>query len=441
MKNLKEVGKLHMFFRIIIISFVAFTTNTLNATEKKQASDVFKKWSSWQQVLPDHNLAEAFEQTNRASAIKACYEQNLTKLRAFCNFLAPLSNNTINKHGHHITTSLPQGFTDNLSALTTQAENNIPAFIHLLKTYGFTGVSNASMIEQINAYSALAALMFAHGNEQTHQELMFACANRFFEFCFAPQTAPAFQQLFLNKQDHAIVKIMYAVMWDKLAGSGWKHWHQESLNALKQEADDGKTIVYLAGGSDIYQMITHGIYSIHIIDPQLPTQPKYYADQWDWLIKNSTSINAGLGDKIIFNDLSIVMKRTYFHETGEFFSMQLSNGSHAYLAQSVTQWTVLDLEDNILGTITFERRPLCQKDFELQANKTMLMSFNELYFIALPQNLGGWGIEPAQFPRNFQMIIKQLRKPVSKTMIGAMRNTALLNASDLKFIDLGTCVN
>jgi hypothetical protein len=430
-----------MFFRITIICFAAFTTSTLNAAEVRQASDVFKKWSSWQQVLPDHNLAQTFCQTNRAPAIKKCYEHNLTKLRPFSDFLTPLSDNTINKHGHHISTVLPNIFTNNLEDLTTQAENNIHNFIKLLKVNGFTDVSNASMIEQINAHTALAALMLAHDNEQTHLELMFALANRFFEFCFSLQTAPTFQQLFLNKQDHAIVKMMYAVMWDKLAGSGWKHWHQESLEELKQATDNGKTIVYLAGGSDIYQMIRHGIYSIHVIDPQLPTQPKYYADQWDWLIKNSTSINAGLGDKIIFNELNIIMKRTYFHETGEFFSIQLSNGSHAYLAQSVTEWTVLDLEENILGKITFERRPICQKDFSLQANTTLLMSFNELYFIALPQNLGGWGIEPAQFPRNFQMIIKQLRKPVTKTMIGAMRNAALLNASDLKFIDLGTCVN
>lgn len=430
-----------MFFRITIICLAAFTTFTLNAAEVRQASDVFKKWSSWQQVLPDYNLAQTFCQTNRAPAIKACYEHNLTKLRPLSDFLAPLSDNAINRHGHHITTSLPQLFTDNLTALITQAEDNIPAFIKLLKVHGFTGVSNASMIEQINAYTALASLMLAHDNEQTHQELMFALANRFFEFCFTPQTASVFQLLFLNKQDHAMVRMMYAVMWERLAGTGWKHWHKESLDALKKATDDGKTIVYLAGGSDIYQMIARGIYSINIIDPQLPTQPKYYADQWDWLIKNSQSIDGGIEDKIIFNEFNVVMKRTYYHETGEVFSMPLSNGTYAHLAQSITQWTLLDFEENILGTVTFQRRPMCQKDFELQENKTFLMSFNELYFVALPQNLGGWGIEPAHLPQGFTMVIKQLRKPVTKTMIGAMRNASLLNASDLKFIDLGTCVN
>ena len=274
-----------------------------------------------------------------------------------------------------------------------------------------------------------------------NQELLFTLANRFFEFCFSSQTAPLFQKLFLNKQDQAIVRMMYAVMWEKLAGTGWKHWHKETLNALTQATNNGKTIVYLAGGSDIYQMIAHGVYSINIIDPQLPTQPKYYADQWDWLIKNNQSIDAGLDDTIVFNELNLVMKRTRYHETGDIFSMLLSNGSYIYLAQSITEWTLLDFEEKILGTITFQRRPTCQKDFELDEKKTFLMSFNELYFVALPQNLGGWGIEPAHFSQEFTMVIKQLRKPVTKATIGAMRNASLLNASDLKFIDLGTCVN
>lgn len=429
-----------MKYCVLLLYFAAFTVCTLNA-EIKQASDVFKKWSLWQQVLPDHNLVQAFEQKNRAPTIKRFYEQNLTKLRVFSDFLTPLSDNAINKYGHHINTSLPQLFTDNLTQLIAQAENNIPAFIHLLKGYGFSAVSNASMIEQINAYSALASFIIAHEDEQTHQELMFALANRFFEFCFSLQTSSTFQQLFLNKQDQAIVRMMYSVMWEKLAGNGWKHWHNQSLNALKQAANNGKTIVYLAGGSDIYQMIAHGIYSIHIIDPQLPTQPKYYADQWDWLIKNNQSINAGLDDTIVFNELNVVMKRIHYNETGEFFSMPLSNNSHVHIAHSITKWNVLDVAGNILGTVTFQRRPICQKDFDLDESSTFLMSFNELYFIALPQNLGGWGIEPAKFSKNFQMIVKQLRKPVTKEMIGAMRNAALLNASDLKFIDLGTCVN
>lgn len=431
-----------MFFRITFMCLTAFAASTLNAAEVRQASDVFKKWSSWQQVLPDHNLAQAFNQDiNRAPAIKACYEQNLTKLRALSDFLAPLSDNAINSYGHRIPTSLSEVFNRNLMALTRHAENNIPAFIDELKAHQFDGVPDATMVEQINCYTALAALMLAHDNQQFHQELTFALANRFFEFCFTPQTAPAFQQLFLNKQDHAIVRMMYAVMWERLAGSGWKHWHKDSLEALKQAADDGKTIVYLAGGSDIYQMIDRGIYSINIIDPQLPTQPKYYADQWEWLVNNNQDSQHGLGDRILFNNQKLVMERTYYHETGEIFSMLLSNGSYAHLAQSITQWKVMDEQENSLGVITFQRRPLSQNDFDTDTNKTILMSFNELYFIALPSHLGGWGIEPAQFPQDLQMIIKQLRKPVTKATIGAMRNASLLNASDLKFIDLGTCVN
>lgn len=430
-----------MIFRIISFCFVICTISTLNAKEIRQASDVFKKWISWQKIVPDCNVAQIFQGQNRALTIKKYYEQNLAKLRRTITFLDALSNGAINKHGHQIKTVLSPTFESNLIQLVASAHGDMPLFLQYLKEFQFSEIPHASMTEQINTYNALMTLIFAHEKEEEQYNILFALANRFFEFSFSASTAQAFQQMLLTKQHQPLIRMMYSIMWEKLAGNGWKNWHEKSLHALKQEADAGKTVVYLAGGSDIYQMITHGIYSIHIVDPQLPTQPKYYADQWDWLIKNNTHVDGGLGDQIIFNDQNLIMERVFFQELGSSFLMQLSNGSSIKLPQSVTQWDILNHEHQIIGRVIFERRPVVQEDFIVYPHTTLLMSFNELYFIALPKNLGGWGIEPAQFGDNFQMTIKQLCSTITRQTVCSMRAACLLNSSDLKFIDLGTCVN
>lgn len=430
-----------MIFRIIVFCLVISTASALNAKEIRQASDVFKKWISCQKVVPNCNLAQIFQDQNRALTIKKFYEQNLTKLRRTTNFLDALSNGAINKHGHQIKTELSSAFENNLTKLVASAHSDMPMFLQCLKEFQFSEIPHASITEQINAYNALMTLIFAHEKEDVQHDILFTLANRFFEFSFSVPTAQAFQQMLLTRQNQPLVRMMYSVMWEKLAGNGWKNWHEKSLRTLKQEADAGKTIVYLAGGSDIYQMITHGIYSIHIVDPQLPTQPKYYADQWDWLIKNNENIDGGLGDQIVFNDQNLIMDRVFFKELESSFSMQLSNRSSIRLPQSVTQWDILNHEHQIIGRVIFERRPVVQEDFIVYPHTTLLMSFNELYFIALPKNLGGWGIEPAQFGDNFQMTVKQLCNPISRQTVCSMRAACLLNSSDLKFIDLGTCVN
>ena len=101
----------------------------------------------------------------------------------------------------------------------------------------------------------------------------------------------------------------------------------------------------------------------------------------------------------------------------------------------------MDEEGKILGSYVLERRFVTQADFTTAADKTFLMSFNELFYVTLPDFMEGWGIEPAKFPEDLNIVIKQLRRPVSKKMMCNMRIADLLNTTDFKFISLGTCIN
>src|SRR5207249_8602829 len=116
----------------------------------------------------------------------------------------------------------------------------------------------------------------------------------------------------------------------------------------------------------------------------------------------------------------------------------IATGEILEIPHSTTTWRFADHHGNILGHYILERRFCEQGDFANEQNKTLLMSFNELYFACLPNILNGWNIEPSQFDNNLSIVVKQLRKPVSKQMAVNMRIASLLNATDFKFIALGT---
>lgn len=429
-----------MLARTLIFIFSIILFPVLQAEEIRKASDVFKKWTTWQKIIAEYVPSENDQISSRARVVKEFYENNLTHLRHATPFLEKFSHGTINQYGYQIKEKLSEFFENNMTQCIHDAYTDITLFLKTLKKYNLGLHEKIAISDQIAFYNALIGLIFAHEDKDLEESRLFTLANRFFEFCFS-SSANSLQQMFLTHNDQLYIRMMYAVMWEKLAGNGWKHWNKKSLEQLKQEYDNGKNIVYLAGGSDIYQLVTHGIHSLHIIDPQLPTQPKYYADQWDWLIRNNASHNGGLGDCIIFEEQNFFLKRSFFQETGSPFVMRLSNGTYIQIIQSITQWNVINNENQVIGCIIFERRPISQKDFTNNPDCTLLMSFNELYFIALPKHLGGWGIDVAQFPSTLTIIGKQLSHPISRATLCTLHTANLLNASDLKFIDLGTCVN
>ena len=436
----------------IVGMLIAGGTSALFA-ETKGADVVFKKWTEWQHIFKaDHNIEDMAKLAIDNSFVlqfKQKYETNLSLLRHAAPFLSVVTDGQINEYGHEIVVPASPTFSKNLGTMYNLIQTDMSGFVDFLRKSNFitptvlrseSDVSSHDVIEKDNA---LMELFFAQPNDEQKEEFLFAIANRFFEYCFSEKTFPEFQRLLLTKELYPIARLLYAVTWFRLAGSGWKNWCAESLKTLKERSDQGHQIVYLAGGSDIFQMLKAGVYNIKNIDPQLPSQPKYYADGWAWLIRGD-GVNNGLGDKLVLvnnEGKKIVMHRVGYQEDGTTFNARIASGQVITLPHSITTWSILNEEGKQLGSYVLDRRFVTQNDFETAANRTFLMSFNELFYISLPDFMDGWGIEPAKFSDDLNIVIKQLRYPVSKKMVCNMRVADLLNTTDFKFISLGTCIN
>jgi hypothetical protein len=276
-------------------------------------------------------------------------------------------------------------------------------------------------------------LLFAQEDSERRKAYLFAVANRLFEFCYGPETFAGFKPMLHNTPEYPIVRLLYSTMWHYLVGDGWKHWHNTCLDGLKKEVDSGKRVSYIAGGNDIYQLLKLGIYAIDVIDPMLPSQPEYYAEGWDWLIKKD-----GLGDEIMidFPDKKLVMKRISYSEQGA-FDAKLSTGITESLPLSKTTWHVFDRSNQKkLGSIVFDRRFCNQQDFIAHDKRALLISFNEMYFVAAPESLNGWGINLEKISPEMPIFIKQLRKPISRQVLLNLREA---ETSPFYFILLGSC--
>ncbi len=435
-----------------LLTIFALVTAALFA-ETKDAEVVFKKWNEWQHIFSaDKNIEEMAK--NAADDLfifrfKQKYEANLALLRHASSFLSIVTDGQINEHGHEIGLPVPPAFGKNLNAMYSLMQNDMPGFIEFLKQLNFAtpavvcdeaDVSSHDVIEKDNA---LMELFFAQPSDEQKEQFLFAVANRFFEYCFSEKTFPEFQKMLLRKELYPIAHLLYAVMWFRLAGSGWKNWSAESLKMLKEKSDQGHQIVYIAGGSDIFQMLKAGIYNIKNIDPQLPSQPKYYADDWAWLIRGDGQ-NNGLGDNLVLvnnEGIKIIMQRVEYKEDGTTFNVRIANGQVITLPHSKTTWNIFNESGKQLGSYIVDRRFVTQDDFKPAADQALLISFNELFYVSLPDFMDGWGIEPAKFSDNFNIVVKQLRRPVSKRMVCNMRIADMLNTTDFKFISLGTCIN
>lgn len=431
--------KLALILTAIVLN--AYSSPRCQAAVVKQAETVFKKWLEWQQVIDCERLSQRAHDENFFEQFKKLYQDNLTTVKPLNTFLKQLTNNIINEHGFQISWPIDETFRNNLLALQNALDQDVSSFVSLLRAYDLGAsslpVSNSDLA--INAYTTLASILLGTCEQST----LFTLAQRFFDFCFNPRTFPQFEHMFFNEQDQAIARFLYSVMWYHLAGSGWKNWSRQSLDQLRQHSQEGKKIVYIAGGSDIYQLIKHGIYNIHIIDPQLPSQPKYYTDDWEWIMQNTSSLDDGIGDQIIFNfdNKKIIMERIFFKKSNEQFKARLANGSIVTIPTSVTVWNLFDDQRDLLGSYILERRFTQQSDFIPEDHKALLISFNELFFVCLPDFLHGWLIEPGQFADNFMIYVKQLPQPIDRQQVINMRIASILNSSDLRFISLGTCIN
>ncbi len=409
---------------------------------------VFKRWVDkkdpcFQYVFDDINIADFQKNLENGSGNKYITEFNrllrksskkpyLTKsiIDFFC--LDPLRPDKF---------ELTDKVKERLSNVYSYLESDINQFIEYIKLHEFSDElinkveCKTNFLTVINKYKNFVQLLFANSDPFLTQNNLFCVANNLFEFCFYPKTALKFEQLLKSPENYPIVRMFYSIMWNYLAGQGWKDWSRSTLSSIRDLTKNGETVVYIAGGTDIYQLLKYGIYNITVIDPVLPSQPDYYSDIWDWLVVNKTE-NNGIGDVVNydFGNRKLVMKRTTFDKLG-FFKAELSFGKVIDIIQSRTEWTVFDDLYNELGKVVFERRFCRQDDFVKKDNSHLLISFNELYYIASNNLNDSWGIDISKLDDNFKMFVKQLRNPVNKDVLCNMQKA---DNSDFSFIKLGS---
>jgi hypothetical protein len=537
------------FSKLILISLLfSFLTNVLTA-ERKKAEDVFEKWTKIQQVFENTNISELKSNLKDENfiSLKSHYISALNFLQTFASFFELLPAEQLEKGFFKLSAPDDKLLKQRFENLYDMLQGDVSKFVDYLKMSYLTtkspGVNEAKVnkgtfIEE--SKSLMMSLFFSKDLVEVEKHL-FNIGNKFFEYCFNIKTWPNFKSMLLDETQHVVAKFLYSVMWWNLAGNGWKHWSAQTLKNLKQKANDGCEIIYIAGGSDIYQLIKHGIYNIKIIDPLLPSQPKYYSEGRDWLITRSTPAEGlrsqlrhvgatasataagfdgqagrteeeyGIGDEIEFdfdsiqkklaeNSLvpsanrpvqnssksvtskveggqsglkKIIMRRESFKPSGQKFQARIATGQMIDIERSETVWGIYDpsirqsskiLTDGKntpsvhpdpstcsgcadvskglgkrLGSFKIERRFVNQNDFTNDKKKAMLISFNELYFIATPSAKGGWGINPYKFSDNMYINVKQLHKPVSSKVVRNMRSA--LEQMEFNYIALGTCVD
>lgn len=427
--------------KILTAALFVLTSGIAQSAVVKDANEVFKRWIMIQQVIPDCTFGDLSNSINEqfVQDFRTSYEMQLQTLNKQAPFLNALTGNCITENGYQISWPLNDQFLRNLNTAYQLADTDIRSLLNFFDELSLFNIAKNTkgtdgLVDQFNA---VTQLLFSGQTDVRKTELMFNLANRYAEWLFGQAFATSGQRMMVDSSKHQFLRYLYAVIWQKLAGFGWKNWHQNSLTNLAQEAANGKTVVYIAGGSDIFQLIKSGVYNIINIDPQLPTQPTYYTNDWEYLLHGNVE------DRIVFHDkdTKLVMVRKSFKRSGKQFQTTLSNNQTIVLDESETEWDIFNGDLKKVGNYTLKRRFCNQSDFNLKPNEVMLMSFNELYYVCLPPTMGGWGIDVSSLAPDFKIYIKQLRNPMTRSSITNMHTATLLNSIDLGYIGLGSCIN
>lgn len=404
--------------------------------EHRSAKTVFKKWFDYQTVYKDRSLTELNKSIDWQKIAKQ-YKKHKDDVQGYEPFLQSAFDPDVISNG----ATGSRRATENLKNIRMWLDKNPGKF---LKFFEETSVVDEAMNRQeeelhfndvIDKNKALLRILLCCDNERTCDEYHFACVNRLFEYFFDSRNHDKFIDLLNDKSRHQVARFCYSTLWYNLVGDGWKHWHEDCLKALAKKGD---TVVYIAGGNDIHEPLRYGIYSMKIIDPFLPSQNDYYAEDVEWLLDSGTE-DHGIGDTFDVTDVhgkKLMIKRTGYSENGT-FTAPLSTGKTIELPQSETTWAVIDeASSKKLGEIVFERRYAAQRDFDVKPKSSILASYNEFYFVGAQPHLGGWGMNVEKFDKNIQVYVKQLRKPVSKKV---MQNLYATDNVDFHFISLGSC--
>lgn len=225
-------------------------------------------------------------------------------------------------------------------------------------------------------------------------------------------------QAHLNPQQHAQLKGIYITLWSGLSETGWNLWSLECLQNLQKIAQH-KRLLYLAGGVDVAALLEAGIYNIDIIDPIQETQKRYYFEKYEWFVGNTP--DSKIGD-------------TFEKTTKE--GVLILNRVYNSINPPRCVWQILTKDNKELGTITFTKRYLEQKD--LITTSQLVISFNELIYFVLPSPLGGWNINFTQLQFLNTIYVKQLPKALDMGMLRNLRTLLTMSLLDFKFIHLGS---
>ena len=399
--------------------------------EARPASQVFNKWRQSQRIFQDV----------RIGSVRGLDDEYLRRFQRLVPAAIRPQIQFLQLPGGEMTSAQGAALRKSLRPLISGLDR--PAkFLDHLKTNGFGGgpvnqkERKAPFGKVSEKYRAFLEALLADEDETRERTALFAAANAFFEYCFVTNDSEC-RAMTRRPGDYPLLRLMYSNMWYHLSGVGWQHWHARALDRLEARANAGDEITYIAGGTDIYRLLCTGITRIRIIDPMFPSQTKYYAEGWRFLVEPT-----GRGkDRITFtleqDGINLVLIREKHRKTGQFASGQLSDKSKRDLPKTETVWGVFDDQGQRVGAVTFERRFVEQKDFEKLKGRTFLVSFNELNYVTNTGE-GGWGLDPNAFPRALTMVVKQLRHPVPRAAMRAMNK---MRDTDFYFIKLGTSIN
>ena len=270
-------------------------------------------------------------------------------------------------------------------------------------------------------------------------------------------------------------------VWQGLSGTGWRLWRDGALAALRRRSEAGHEVVYLAGGTDVYTLLRHGVRRIRVIDPIFPVQRPFYCRGWRLLLRGRFR-DGGIGDRIVIRPIRarppsrpsrpaapgrgagmeegngngngngngrnkkgkgkgkaartrraeaaieppavvgepLVLTRVAYRETGTLEAGTMNDGSRCRLPSSVTRWRVDGGGRDEPGYLVFERRFMTQADLRAHPERALLISFNELYYVLSPRD-DNWGIDPRRFPAGLTIHVKQLRRPLDRAALLRLR--------------------
>jgi hypothetical protein len=415
-------------------------TDSMLKPHQRYYTDVFGRWLKDQRILSDAPPSDIPVDDAFISAFKEHLFSNAAILSNYQEFVQLISAGTLSSDSYMVTKSVASPISIAVASLLSDLDNAPEVFVDqlcfsALKSSSLNAQEEKNVITDTIAKQQLALRMLvAHKDPLVENKRLFSVGNRLVDYCFRSPTFQHYINLYKDKKNYPVLRFLNTAVWSTLVGEGWRHWHEDALLALQAAADNGKEIVYVAGGADLYQFLRLGIYNVTVLDPFYPTQDRYYSPGWDYLVASNAK-NKGLGDEIICgaecNNVKLVRNHT---QEADYFYAKLSNDKVTKIRKSETRWDIVSQDGELLGAFTFKRRPVEQEDLVTNPKKVFVMSYDEMLYIAQPEIIEGWGTDPSKLDDDFSMIIKQFRNPIDKAFLQNIRIAAMLNIYELKFI-------